>query len=175
MRYIFVLFTLAILVGCKAVPTFEQPSLGGPKFDLEDYFRGNIKGYGQFQDITGKVRDRFEVDIATRWDGEVLTLVEDFVYADGRTEQRIWRLTKTGDDTWDGRAEGVAGVAKGVEDADRFNFQYTIDLKTRDGGTQTLQFDDWLWRFNETRVLNKAYVAAYGIRVGTVTIWFERL
>ena len=174
MRKLAALAFALMLTACNAVPTFEQPSLGGPKLDLEDYFEGRLTAYGQFQDITGKVRDRFTVDLEGRFDGEVLTLVEDFVYDDGREEQRIWRLTKTGDDTWDGRADGVFGVAKGIEDQDRFNFKYTIDLPNKDGGTTTVEFDDWLWRFDEKRVLNKAYVSRYGIRVGVVTIWFEK-
>ncbi|MEM0975959.1 MAG: DUF3833 family protein [Pseudomonadota bacterium] len=175
MRHLFLIVTACFLTACKAVPNFEQPSLGGPKLDLEQYFVGDLRAYGQFQDITGKVRDRFTVDLEGRFDGEVLTLVEDFVYDDGREEQRIWRLTKTGDYTWDGRADGVFGVAKGVEDQDRFNFQYTIALPNGDGTSTTVQFDDWLWRFDEKRVLNKAYVSRYGIRVGVVTIWFEKI
>jgi len=174
MRHFFAIAALFVLTACNAVPTFDQPSLGGPKLDLEEYFVGDLRAYGQFQDILGKVRNRFEVDIEGSFDGEVLTLVEDFVYDDGSTEQRIWRLTKTGEDTWDGRADGVYGVAKGVEDEDRFNFTYFLEQKTEDGSV-TLEFDDWLWRFDEKRVLNKAYVSRYGIRVGVVTIWFEKV
>ena len=174
MRHIFAITALFLLTACNAVPTFQQPSLGGPKLDLEQYFVGDLKAYGQFQDILGQVRSRFEVDIEGSFDGEVLTLVEDFVYDDGSKEQRIWRLTKTGDDTWDGRADNVYGVAKGVEDEDRFNFTYFLEQQTEDGSV-TLEFDDWLWRFDEKRVLNKAYVSRYGVRVGVVTIWFEKV
>ena len=51
---------------------------------------------GQFQDVFGTVRRRFDVVVTGTWDGETLKLVEDFDYEDGTTEQRIWRLKKTG-------------------------------------------------------------------------------
>jgi len=174
MKHIVLLFSLALLAACSATPKFDQPSMGGPKLDLEEYFDGNLKAYGQFQDITGRVRDRFTVDIEGRFDGRVLTLVEDFDYSDGRKDQRIWKLTKTGPDTWDGWAEGVQTVAKGIEQDDRFNFTYVIEVPSVDGPLR-LEFDDWLWRIDEDRVLNKAYLKRYGLPIGEVIIWFERI
>ena len=173
MRTFVAIALLFVLSACQAVPNFEQPSLGGPKLDLEDYFDRPVSAYGQFQDVLGKVRSRFTVEIDPSWDGEVLILVEDFVYDDGREQQRIWELTKTGEDTWEGRANDVDGVALGVEDADRFNFTYSVDLETADGAIK-VEFDDWLWRFDDKRVLNKAYVSRFGVRIGVVTIFFEK-
>ena len=60
-----------------------------------------------------------------------------------------------------------------MEDADRFNFTYSVDLATADGSIK-VEFDDWLWRFDDKRVLNKAYVSRFGVRIGVVTIFFEK-
>ena len=118
------------------------------------------------------------VTIQGDWDGERLRLQEDFVYEDGATEQRIWTLTKTGDDTWTGTAPGVIGVARGVEQDNRFNWKYEIDLPipSVDGTSETMRvtFDDWMWLQTDNRLFNRAYVKRYGFDIGDVIISFEK-
>jgi hypothetical protein len=168
----------AMLAACTAKPSFDDPSLSDRKLNLEEFFDGELTAYGQFQDILGTVRRSFVVTLNGDWNGERLRLIEDFVYEDGSTEQRIWTLVKTGDDTWTGTAPGVIGDAFGVEDGDRFNWKYEIDLPipSATGETETLRvtFDDWMWLLTDDRLLNLAYVKRYGFDIGTVTISFEK-
>jgi hypothetical protein len=168
----------ALLAACTGKPSFDDPSLSDRKLNLEEFFDGELKAYGQFQDILGTVRRSFVVTLNGDWDGDRLRLVEDFVYEDGSTEQRIWTLVKTGDDTWTGTAPGVIGQAAGVEDGDRFNWKYEIDLPipSATGETETLRvtFDDWMWLLSDDRLLNLAYVKRYGLDIGVVTISFEK-
>jgi hypothetical protein len=135
--------------------------------------------YGQFLDVLGTVRRQFVVQIGGTWDGETLTLVEDSAYADGATERRVWTLTQTGPESWQGTAPGVIGVATGQEQGDRFNWRYTIDLPivTADAPptTQRVTFDDWMWQLSDDRLLNRAYMQRFGLDIGTVTITFEKL
>ena len=173
MKQFFALCAVLILSACAGKPSFDDPSLGGPKLNLEEYFDGPVVAYGQFQDVFGKVRRKFEVDITSMWDGETLTLTEDFTYEDQTIEQRVWVLTKTGDDTWTGTAGGVLGQAVGVEQGDRFNWKYRIDLPVPDG-TLRVRFDDWMWRLDERRVLNRAYMYKAGVLIGEVIIFFEK-
>ncbi len=161
------------LAACSGRPDLET-QLGGPSMALEEYFDGDLVAWGQVQDRFGTVRSRFEVDITGTWDGETLTLVEDFVYDDARTEQRIWTLRKTGANTWAGTAPGVIGEATGEVRGDTFNWRYTIDLPLGDGETLRADFDDWMWRLDEERVLNRAYMNRFGIRLAEVIIFFER-
>ncbi|MEM9198902.1 MAG: DUF3833 domain-containing protein [Pseudomonadota bacterium] len=167
-----VIACLALLGACTARPA-PDASLGGPKLDLERYFDGRVVAYGQFQDILGEVRRRFTVEIEGVWDGETLTLTEDFVYEDGSTERRVWSLVKTGEDTWRGTAPGVIGEAVGVERAETFNWRYTIDLPVPDG-TLRVSFDDWMWLVDERRLINRAYMTRLGIDIGDVIIFFEK-
>jgi len=119
------------------------------------------------------------VTINGDWDGERLRLVEDFVYEDGSTEQRIWTLEKTGPDSWVGTAPGVIGQATGEEDGNRFNWRYEIDLPvpSADGSEETLRvtFDDWMWLLTEDRLFNRAYMQRFGFDIGDVSIMFEKL
>ncbi|MEM9047557.1 MAG: DUF3833 domain-containing protein [Pseudomonadota bacterium] len=163
---------LVLLAACTARPA-PDATLGGPKLDLERYFDGRVVAYGQFQDILGVVRRRFSVEIEGVWDGETLTLTEDFVYEDGATERRIWTLLKTGEDRWRGTAPGVVGEAVGIERNETFNWRYTIDLPVPDG-TLRVRFDDWMWLVDEKRLINRAYVTRYGVDIGDVIIFFEK-
>ena len=171
--------SLAFLASCTGHPSFKDASLSDRQFQLEEFFDGNFIAHGQFQDRFGTVRRQFEVKIAGTWDGKELKLVEDFVYEDGSTEQRVWTLHKTGEMTWEGTAPGVVGVAKGEVRGDRFNWRYTIDLPvTQAGGPTTttrVSFDDWIWLLSDTRAYNRAYMMKYGITLGDVSITFEKL
>ncbi|MEM9431631.1 MAG: DUF3833 domain-containing protein [Pseudomonadota bacterium] len=165
---------IILVLGACGRPSLDDPSLGGPKLDLETFFEGEVRGYGQFQDLFGTVRRRFVVDIVGTFDGETLTLVEDFVYEDGSEERRVWTLQKTGADSWAGSAPGVIGTAFGTERGDVFNWKYEIDLPVPDG-TLRVSFDDWMWQLTEDRVLNRAYMERFGVGIGDVIIIFEKL
>lgn len=166
--------SLTLLVACSAKPRVPKSFLSDRQLNLEEFFEGKTVAYGQFQDILGNVPRRFTVEIDGKWDGETLTLVENFVYDDGATEQRVWTLSKTGEDTWTGTAPGVLGVAEGIERGDTFNWKYKIDLPIKEG-TMRVNFDDWMWLLEDDRLLNRAYVSRFGVRIGEVILFFEKL
>ena len=83
------LFACILLLGaCVGKPALDDPKLLSGDFNLEEFFDGRVLAKGQFQDVFGTVRRRFDVVVTGTWDGETLKLVEDFAYADGTTEQR---------------------------------------------------------------------------------------
>ena len=59
------------------------------------------------------------------------------------------------------------------ERGDVFNWRYEIDLPVPDG-TLRVTFDDWMWRLDERRVLNRAYMSKLGVPIGEVIIFFEK-
>lgn len=170
---ILAVLSLGFLAACAGKPDIGDAPLSERELNLEEFFTGKTVAYGQFQDLFGTVQRRFDVDITGTWDGETLTLVEDFTYDDGEEEQRIWQLEKTGPDSWRGSAPGVIGLAQGVENGDTFNWTYRIDLPVR-SGTMRVDFDDWMWLMTPDRVLNRAYVYRAGIQIGEAVIVFEK-
>lgn len=173
MRWAVLVLGMMVVGGCTGKPSIYEAALSERTLNLEEFFDGRVIAYGQFQDVLGTVRRRFSVDISGTWDGQTLTLVEDFVYEDKSTEQRVWTLQKTGPDTWRGTAPGVIGTALGQEKGDTFNWQYTIDLPVPDG-TLRVSFDDWMWLLGDDRLLNRAYMKRTGIDIGDVIIIFEK-
>lgn len=41
-------------------------------------------------------------------------------------------------------------------------------------GIFSRRFDDWMWRLDDKRVLNRAYMKKFGLDVGEVIIFFEK-
>ena len=110
LRFIKILIPILFLAGCGLKPSIEDPKLSDRVFSLEEFFDGETVAHGQFQDVLGNVSLRFLVNIKGSWDGSDLVLVEDFTYEDGYEEQRIWTLTKIGENGWAGSILNDGGL-----------------------------------------------------------------
>lgn len=144
-----------------------------PRLLIEDYFAGHTKAWGLFVDRFGTLRRQFEVEIEGTWDGEKLTLVEDFLYDDGERERRIWRITKRGEHEYEGRADGVIGPARGVAYGNALNWRYDFALPVGDD-SWTVSFDDWMFLQPDGVLINRAEVSKFGIKLGDVLIAFSK-
>lgn len=174
MKILTLLLTL-FLIGCSSMSVTDYKDRE-PNLVLEEYFSGKHKAYGVFQDRFGNVRREFTVEIEGNWNEEkqTLTLVEDFVYKDGATEQRIWTIKKTGENTYEGEAPGTVGLAKGKTSGNTFHWTYKFNLPVN-GKTWKVSFDDWMWLQDDRILFNKATIKRFGIRLGDVYIFFEKL
>lgn len=144
-----------------------------PAFLPEVFFEGRTRAWGIFEDRFGRVRRQFVVDIVGEWDGQTLTLVEDFTYDDGETEQRIWTIRKLADNLYEGRADGVLGVARGERAGNAMNWRYDFDLRLRDRSLR-VHFDDWMLLQPGGVMINRATVSKLGFELGQATIFFQR-
>ncbi|MED5532288.1 MAG: DUF3833 domain-containing protein [Pseudomonadota bacterium] len=174
LRILLSFMLICLLASCAGRPSLNDPKLSELNLDLEEFFEGDVIAYGQFQDRFGTVRNRFKVDITGTFDGKTLILEESFVYSDKSTQNRTWTLIKLSESEWKGSAPDVIGDAKGKEIGDLFNWQYSIDLPVG-GELLRVKFDDWMWLLSNDRLLNKAYVQKYGINIGEVIIYFEKI
>lgn len=169
----FLLLGLFVIVsGCAGNKLSDFKSVG-PPLVLEEYFAGETTAWGIFEDRFGTLRRQFQVDITGTWDGETLTLDEQFVYKDGEHDRRVWRIRKTGPGLYEGRADDVVGIATGEIAGNALNWRYDLDLKVG-GSTYRVQFDDWMYLQSPTVLINRAYVSKFGIEIGTVTLFFTR-
>ncbi len=166
-------FTTLLVTACGR-PDLQDYADKTPPFDPAVFFAGDSKAWGIFQDRFGRVRTRFVVDLSGEWEGSLFILTEDFEYDDGRTEQRIWSLSRSGDGNWRGMADGVTVPATGRSLGNAFNFTYAIDLQLADGETLAVEFDDWIWRLDDRTAINRAYVKKFVIEIGEVLIFFQR-
>lgn len=148
-------------------------ALTRPCLRLEEYFPGRTRAYGVFQDRFGKLRRRFVVEITGKWDGEILTLIENFSYDDGETEQRTWSIKRLDKDSYEGRTEGVIGSAQGAAHGNVLNWTYDFALPI--GGRRwKVHFNDWLFLHEDDVLINRAEVTKFGIRIGEATLVFQK-
>lgn len=162
----------AAVTGCNTmdIEDFEGRE---PTLVLEDYFAGQTRAWGIFEDRFGNLRRQFTVDIEGTWDGRTLTLVEDFFYADGEIDQRIWTLTKTGENTYEGTADDVTGIARGQTAGNAFTWSYNLDLQVGDR-VWNVHFEDWMFLQEDNTLVNRAYVSKWGFQIGSATIFFQK-
>ena len=163
---------LLLTAGCSGMKP-EDFEGREPRLLIEDYFAGDTRAWGLFEDRFGTLRREFVVDIAGTWDGETLTLVEDFAYADGETEQRIWTIRKLDDHRYEGTADDVVGTAEGLSYGNALNWRYTLALKVGDS-VWNVRFDDWMFLQRDDVLVNRARVSKFGIEIGEVTIFFRK-
>lgn len=166
--------TASLLLGCGT----ERPDPSGAaaygRFDLERYFTGHTRAWGLIEPrFGGKIR-HFVVDLRGRRDGDVLVLDEDFRYSDGETMQRSWRIRPAGGGKFTGEAADVIGTATGETLGNALHWRYDLRLKTG-SDTIDLAFDDWLYRFDDEIVLNRATMSKWGLRVGSLTLAFRKI
>jgi len=162
-----------LLSGC-ATPRIDDYAAEQPTLDLRRYFNGRLVAHGMFQDRSGKVVRRFVVEMNARWEGREGVLEEDFVYADGEKQRRVWRLVDDGDGRYRGRADDVVGEAIGQARGNALNWRYTLRLPV-DGKVYEVQFDDWMYLIDERVMLNRAVMSKFGFRLGEVTLSFTKV
>lgn len=161
------------LGGC-ATPVPADYAAQQPTLDLQRYFDGRLIAHGLVTDRSGRVLQRFTVRIAGSWQGDTGTLDEQFSYADGRREQRVWTLRRGSDGRWTGRAGDVLGEAQGQAAGNALNWRYTLKLPV-DGRVWEIDFDDWMFLMDERAMINRAVMSKFGIRVGEVLLSFRKL
>jgi hypothetical protein len=168
-----ILIVLIILSGCENMKPIDFKNVM-PRLEIEKYFAGKTQAWGIFEDRFGKLRRQFTVDITGTWDGKELTLVEQFQYRDGEQDERIWRITKIDDHTYEGKADDIVGIARGESYGNTLNWQYDMGLKIG-GSTVQVHFNDWMYLQPSGVLLNRARVTKLGIEIGTVTLSFLKL
>ncbi|WP_409525829.1 DUF3833 domain-containing protein [Nitrincola sp. MINF-07-Sa-05] len=151
----------------------EQFENREPELVLEEYFDGKLYAWGIFEDRFGNLRREFQVEIDGKWDGTQLVLDERFLYSDGERDQRIWTITPIGDGHYEGRADDIVGVAKGVVRGNALNWRYRMDLKVGDGSWR-VGFNDWMYLQPGEVMINRATVSKWGFELGQVTLFFAR-
>ena len=161
-----------LLTGCSNMKpqNFKESQ---QKFILFDYFEGDTHAWGIFEDRFGNIRRQFQVDINGTIENDVIILDERFLYDDGEKDQRIWRIRKTGDQTFEGTADDVVGTAKGEVEGNALHWEYYLNLKVGDSAYK-VHFDDWMFLQPGGVLINKAKISKLGFEIGNVILFFKK-
>jgi len=155
-----------------ALGLFLTTAAQATEFRLEDYFRGTTFADGRFSAINGTRRD-FKVVLTGGWNGQTLTLVENFTYADGERDRKTWRFTKTGEGRYTGTREDVVGTTTVRVSGNTARFSYSVYLDGANRKNRVRFFDRMTLRPDGT-LLNNALITKFGLPVGRTRVEFRR-
>lgn len=173
MKGFMLMSVLGFLSGCFGGPSLKHYDNSTPQLDLEDYFTGPIKAWGVVQDHRGNVTRRFDVTMNGTWKDGVGTLDEDFNYYDGETQNRVWTITKTADNKYEGRAGDILDKATGEVNGHAMRWAYVMDLPVGDT-TYKITFDDWMFLMNDGVLINRSYLKKFGVTVAELTLFMQK-
>lgn len=174
-KFCLAVIAAAGLSGCGSVAIEGERYLDvAPEFQIDEFFDGNVHAWGIVQDRSGNVVQRFQVDIDGSLEGGVLTLDETFSYGMGEgTEHRVWTIQVDGPEGYTGEAGDIFGTAEGQTYGNAFQWTYQMDLPVGDN-TYRVGFNDWMWAFDESAIMNRSYIRKFGITFAEVTIFMQR-
>ncbi|MCY9812986.1 DUF3833 domain-containing protein [Aeromonas caviae] len=167
------LLPLLWLSGCGA--GLDDYRGSRPGWDLARFFNGKLVAHGLVTDRSGEVTSRFRVEMQGNWREGKGELFEQFYFDDGRRQTRTWFLSKGADGHWRGTAADVVGEAVGKSAGFALNWRYQLDLALPDGEVVRVSFDDWMYLLDEDRLVNRAAISKFGIHLGEVILYIERL
>jgi hypothetical protein len=171
-RRLLALVTLALPLGaCATMPA--SPTAPAGRLTLVDAFRGRTVGEGIFRVPIAGLERRFRATLNGRYDGRTLTVVEDFVFADGETDRLTWRFARVSPGRWTGTREDVIGTADVRETATEIRLDYTADARSR-GTVTRLGFSDVIYRRADGVIVNEAVVTRFGVPIGSVEFLIRR-
>lgn len=172
MKLVITLITVIILLiaarGFENIESEDYVTME-PKFDIKEYFNGNIKAYGVIHGWTGKVIEKFDVDMVGKWEGNTGTLTEDFTYYDGKKIHRQWTIHKISETSFEATAPDVKGKAEGKVIGNAIGWNYKMYLPP-DKKKFLVKIKDWMWMMNDGVVIDKIYLSKFGIPLGQLSI-----
>lgn len=171
MKLLFLL-CLIILLGLLAQRLFfsfaaqdpQSYAATDPTFDIREILNGPIQSEGVIFGPTGKVSSRFVARMQGNWQGDSGTLSEDFTYADGSTQQRLWTLVMGEGGAFTATAPDIEGLARGQQSGASVRMTYRLRLP-EDAGGHVLDVTDWLYLMPNGVIMNKSEMRKFGIKV----------
>ena len=172
MRLLLPVILILLLNSCSEMKPEDYKNTK-PIIKIEEYFQGNVKAWGILQGRSGEGKRQFVADMKGEFDGQNLILDETFIWNDGEKQERRWTIKKVGDNTYEGTAPDVVGIAKGGSYGSAFKFEYKLLIPYKDKKIK-IKFDDWIFKQDEKTAINKATLSKFGFKIGELTVFFRK-
>lgn len=164
--------TMLCLTGCSE-PDIQHYVANSPKFDIREYFNGELEAWGAVINRDGTADPQFFIKMKGSWKGNKGTLEEEFIYSDGTRKHRTWHFEMVDDTNFIATAADVTGKGKGQQVGNAVHVTYTLQVPYK-GRTIELAMDDWLFRIDDKHVINRAEMRKFGIKVGELVVSFRK-
>jgi len=166
-------FILIILLNSCSEMKPEDYKNTKPIIKIEEYFQGKVKAWGMLLSRSGQVKRQFTANMNGEFDGQNLILDETFIWNDGEKQERKWDIRKIDNNTYEGTASDVVGIAKGVSFGSAFKFEYQLRIPYKNKKIK-VRFDDWIFKQDDKTAINKATLTKFGFKVGELIVFFVK-
>ena len=170
------LFLGCLMIGwlssCSSVEVTDYKDTT-PTLVLESFFNGPLKASGVVHDFSGKVIRKFNVTMEASWQGNEGVINEWFVYDDGETQTRVWKIKALGNGQYTGTAGDILGTALGQSSGSALRWKYDMLLPV-DGDEYQVHFDDWMFLVNDNTIINQSDIIKFGVTVAQVTLVIQK-
>jgi hypothetical protein len=172
MKILGVILTIVLtilLTGCTGMK-IEDFDGKTPKFIPQEYFNGKLKAYGLVKDRSGNIIRTFKCEMYGSWDQNGIgSLKEDFIYDDGETQSRTWKLVPQKDGSFEATAQDVIGTSKMLVNGNTVMLDYVLRVPYK-GSTLDINVQDWLHLQEDGVILNHSKMKKFGFVVGELVI-----
>ncbi|MEM6602825.1 MAG: DUF3833 family protein [Pseudomonadota bacterium] len=144
-------------------------------FDFKRFFTGDVEGWGVFHGRNQHADQHFSAAMHTKWlSSDEAILNEDFIWSDGRKQERKWHITFEDTDRFTATADDIIGKAYGLIEDNALRMSYEMIVTRASGQKINLTFDDRLYRVSEKSIINKTLIKKFGIHIGSLSSAFVK-
>jgi len=172
LTHIAVFISVVMLSSCGSIDV-QTYSDYKPVMMPELFFNGPMTAHGVVKNRAGKVIRYFNADIKGSWNGESITLDEDFIFNDGEKQKRVWTITKQTDGTYIGTAGDVVGEAVGKISGNSMYLKYVLAVAYK-GGTINITIDDRMYLVDPNILINESVMTKFGVNVGQIILVIKK-
>ncbi|MEN2494756.1 MAG: hypothetical protein TECD_00664 [Hyphomicrobiaceae bacterium hypho_1] len=142
-------------------------------FSFVDFFEGQTQAWGIFEDRFGKIRLHLSINMNGSWSRDNFVLEENFYYNDGRQENRKWLIKNGKCDQFLATCDDCIGQAIGQIIENEIKMRYHFRLKMRKHVLH-VYFIDRIIKLDNYRAVNRATMYKWGIKLGELSLFFEK-
>jgi len=149
----------------------ESPILVQKRFDFAAFFEHQTRATGVFENRFGGRKHSFEATFDGEWCHDTFLLHEDFLFCDGKTEQRVWRIRFDVGGRFESSCTQIVGHGTGhlTQDGCRHSFLYRLPIGRR---IVTFRIDESYYAFEPGKLLYQATLKKWGILAGVIHMSF---
>jgi len=145
--------------GAQRVDDYKARTALDPKQALAGKLAVEGVLYGPF----GRVVSRFTAEMDCVWEGDQLTITEQFWYDSGTEQTRKWVLTLGPDAQLRGGASDIFD-AVGKVAGDALSLSYRLKLPAAAGG-HVVAVKDWMYALTNGTLVNRSQMRKFGFKV----------
>jgi hypothetical protein len=167
-----VIAATSLMNGCassNATPYADNQS----PFTIQDYFNGHIKAHGIVLNRQGQLKRTFSINMHGQWHATQGVLQEVIHYNDGKAQTRAWHFTTQDPHHFTATSADAVGVATGTQYGNAVHMTYTLNVPV-DQSVYELNFDDWLYKLPDGKVINRTLLSKFGINVSEIIITYDK-